>query len=353
MKIKSLIITAALTLACAIGATATQPTTPQIPVKGTLAIQFKTRENTPVQKGVRDIYSVNIAVATNTIFTGTITDLPQIIEGMFSKEVTQRRQLSYDLSCTLSNPKNLAQTYTIGTLAGKVNIDSDGTYRYDTGNLTMSILPINKGAQLSDTFRGTAIGKPQGRPSNWMDTLKCTTVNITRNINGKTSTISLNKYDKMDFRQHVIASGPLASYPSVTVNGEMLYDYSKECWFLNNITMQYADAGVIRIDRLTGTIRWEKKSNEYAFDVRVNEPAPSATTAFEPTAPVDESAFFETDTTIPALVGSMKYKDVKRGDTVLRSDVTIDLTGNNLTKSQVMALTKMILFSAVVPMNSD
>ena len=356
MKIKSLILSVALTLACAIGATAnTNAILPSIPVKGTIGIQYKTRDTNPIQPGVSDIYNINVAVATNTVFTGTIRDLPQLITGWVSKEVTQRRKLTYDLQCDLLNPKRLGQSLKIGRLYGDVGIDSDGTYRYDNGSLVMDILPIGKGQQLSDKFRGTALGKPMGRPANWLDTLKCSTVNITRNINGKPTTIALTKYDKMDFRQHVISAGPLESYQSVTVNGELLYDYNKECWFANNITLQYADGGVVRIDRLTGTIRWEKKTGEYAFDLRVNEPIANTAVAFEPKAvgDVDESAFFETDTTIPALVGTMKYKDTTKGNVTVASQVTIDLAGNNLTKQQVMILTKLIVFSAVVPMNSD
>ncbi len=351
MKIKSLILAAALTLAIAIGATA-QTNLPTLPVKGTLDIKYNTR-NAPGMRGVTDVYNIAVNVAGGALFQGTITDTPQLIEGWVSKEVTQKRSLYYDVNCDLVNPKNPSQTKNVGRLYGKVGIDSDGTYRYDNGSLVVDILPIGNGSQLSSKFGGTAIGKPLSRPSNWLETLKCSTVNITRNINGKTTTIALKKYDKMDFRQHIVGAGPLVAYQPVTVNGEMLYDYDKNCWFFNNITLQYAEAGRIKIDRLTGTIRWDKKTSEYAFDVRVNEPAPDAAAAFETTASTDESAFFENDTTIPALVGTMKYKDTLKGDTTVASLVTIDLAGHNLTKQQVMALTKTIIFSAVVPMNAD
>jgi hypothetical protein len=40
------------------------------------------------------------------------------------------------------------------------------------------------------------------------------------------------------------------------------------------------------------------------------------------------------------------------GDT-LASAVTIDLNGNNINKQQVMVLGKVIIFAAVIPMNSD
>jgi hypothetical protein len=172
-------------------------------------------------------------------------------------------------------------------------------------------------------------------------------------------TVVLKKYDKMEFRQHILAAGPVQAYQPVTVNGEMLYDYEKYSWFLNNVTVQYAVGGVVKIDRISGNIRWvespQRKTNgegEYQFDVRVNEPPPSESAAFTTTT-TDESAFFETDSTIPALVGTAKYKDTLRGDTTVASTVTIDLTGQNLTKQQAMVLCKLIVFSAVVPMNSD
>jgi len=351
MKIKSLILAAALTLACAIGATA-QTNLPNLPIKGTLDIKYNSRTS-PGVKGVKDVYTLAINVANGALFQGTITDTPQIIDGYLSKTIKQSRSLYYDINCDLVNPKNTAQTKNVGRLYGKVGIDPDGTYRYDTGSLTVDILPIGNGNQLTSKFGGQALGKPLSRPANWMDTLKCSTVNITRNINGKTTTIALKKYDKMDFRQHVVGAGPLSAYQPVTVNGEMLYDYDKSCWFFNNITLQYAENNLVKIDRLTGTIRWDKKTSEYAFDVRVNEPPPNSNAAFEAATSTDESAFFETDTTIPALTGTMKYKDVTKGDVTLSSLVTVELLGRNITKQQVMALSKVIIFSAVVPMNAD
>jgi len=357
MKIKSLILSAALTLACAIGATAQTTNTPLV-IKGNIDINYNTRQQ-PGVKNVRDVYNVNVNVANSALFTGTITDTPQIIEGLISKSVTQKRSLNYDINCDVVNPKNPTQTRNVGRMYGKVGIDSDGTYRYDAGNLTVDILPIGNAGGFSSKFTGTALGKPLGRPANFLDNLKCQTVNITRNINGKTMTVALKKYDKMEFRQHVIGAGPVAIYQPVTVNGEMLYDYDKSCWFFNNVTMQYADNGMVKIDRLSGTIRWveskQRKQNgegEYQFDIRVNEPPPSATAAFE-TKATDESAFFETDTTVPALSGTMKYKDTLRGETTMSSKVTIDLVGNNITKQQVMSLNKVIIFSSVVPMNAD
>lgn len=348
MKIKSLFATLVASLV-SFSAVAQSNLT----VKGTIDIRYNSRSTPTPAKGVTDTYNMNINVANSALFTGTITDQPQIISGMISKSVTQPRVLSYDVACDVVNPKNTTQTKNVGKMLGKVGIDPDGTYRYDTGTLAVDILPIGNAAGFSSKFGGTVVGKPQGRPAGWLDTLKCNTINITRTVGGKTMTVALKKYDKMDFRQNVIAAGPVASYQPVTVNGEMLYDYDKSCWFFNNVTVQYAENNTIKIDRVSGTIRWVEKTSEYQFDVRVNEPPPGASAAFEASGGTDESAFFETDTTVPALVGKMVYKDTKRGSVTTSSNVTVDLMGNNLSKQQVMSLCKVILFSCVVPMNAD
>lgn len=331
---------------------------PALTIKGTIEIKYNTRQLPVPTKGVKDVYRLNINMFNSIIFAGQITDLPQIIEGMFSKSVTQPRVITYDIGCDVINQKNPAQVKNVGRMFGMVPIMSDGSYQYDKGNLEISVLPISNAGGFTSKFGGVAYGKPLNRPANWLDTFKKEAVNITRLVNGKPTTVIIKKYDKMEYKQHNIAAGPAAIYQSLTINGEMLYDYEKYAWFFNNVTVQYADNGVVKIDRLSGTIRWvespQRKTNgegEYQFDVRVNEPPPSIGAAFAP--PSDESAFFEVDTTTPALTGTMKYKDILSGETTVASTVTVDLTGQSLNKQQMMFLGKLIIFSAVVPMNSD
>jgi hypothetical protein len=323
-------------------------------VKGNIDIKYNSRAANVPTKGVKDLYTVNVNVCDSALFKGTITDQPQIIEGMISKSVTQPRVVGYDINLDVVNPKNPSQTKNVGRLFGIVPIAPDGVYKYDAGTLTVDVLPIGQAPGFSSKFAGSAIGKPMNRPADWLETFKGNAVSITRSVGGKQMTVLLKKYDRMQFQNVVIGAGPVQNYPQITVNGEMLYDYDKECWFFNNVSLMYGR----NRDTLTGTIRWvaspQRKSNgegEYQFDVRVNEPPPSESAAFA--APSDESAFFENDTTIPALVGTMKYKDSVRNDTTLASMVTIDLKGNSLTKQQVMALTKVIIFASVVPMNAD
>ena len=331
-------------------------------IKGNMEIKYVTRQNPVGTKGIQDKYDINLNVANSVLFHGDMTDRPQIIEGLFSKSVTQPRSLKYDVSCDIVNPKNPAQVRkNVSKLTGFVNIASSGEYNY-SGGLGFSVLDRMAGSD--SKFSGVAAGKPLVRPANWLDTLQRQTVNITRNVNGKTMTVALKKYDKMEFRSVVLAAGPIPLYSDATVNGEMLYDYDKNTWFFNSMSVSYSATAasgenIIKNDRITGTIRWvedeARKTNgkgEYQFDVRVNEPVATESAAFA-SASTDESAFFATDTTVPGLSGTMKYQDTLRGETTLASSVAIDLVGNSITKQQLMILNKIIIFVSVIPMNSD
>jgi len=327
-------------------------------IKGEMDIQYNSRI-TPQAVGIKDVYTLNINVSNSAVFKGSIKDTPLIMGGWTGGTIKQAKSLEFDVACDVVNPKNPAQSVNVGRIFGKVGIDQDGTYRYDSGAVQMSILPRGNAVGFDSKFAGITVGKPLARPANWMETLKRETVNIKRKVGGKIMTVALKRYDKMEFRQHVIAAGPIQMYQPVTVNGEALYDYDKFSWFFNNITVQYVVNNTVKIDRLSGNIRWVETPNrkvtgegEYQFDIRVNEPPPSENAVFT-ASEGDESDFFETDTTLPALVGTMKYKDVLKGDTTTSSKVTIDLTGNNLTKQQVMVLCKMVIFSMIAPMNSD
>jgi hypothetical protein len=243
-----------------------------------------------------------------------------------------------------------------------VNIATSGEYNY-SGGLGFSVLDRMAGSD--SKFSGVAAGKPLVRPPNWMETLQRQTINITRSVNGKIMTVSLKKYDKMEFRSVVIAAGPIPLYPDTTVNGEMLYDYEKNTWFFNNMNVNYASTNlsgenIIRSDRISGTIRYieddARKTNgksEYQFDIRVNEPIVSESTALASPKVVDESAFFASDNSAVGLFGTMKYQDSIKNDVTLTSAVDINLYGVGITKQQLMILNKIIIFTSIVPMNAD
>ena len=211
---------------------------------------------------------------------------------------------------------------------------------------------------LTTTFKGLALGKPPASSEGFLSKLKKEALSITKSINGKSVAISVTKYDKMEFKSHVLAAGPVQIYPEAQVTGSMIYDYGRTAWYFDNVSIAYALDGRQYLDKLTGNIRWIEAANraasgegEYQFDIRVNEPAQTEASVFS--GPADESAFFSTDDSIPALSGAMKYKDTLAGETVTASAVTIDLKGHKLTKQQAMYLTKLLFLSVVVPLNAE
>lgn len=347
-------------------------TTSNLFIKGDMNIKYNTHETANANvANVRDVYKINLNVANSVQFHGTINDLPQII-GRFGTSVTQNRRLTFDIACDVINPKDPTQTRYVNHMYGGVPITSDGIYNYDQGTLMVENILDNNAPM--GKFSGTTAGKPLDHTKSLLDSIRSSVgsstppppVNINRNVNGKVVTMALTNYDIMEFRQHIIPGGPLSSYQPVTVVGTMLYENSKVCWFFNNMTLQYVENGKINIDRVSGSIRWDedpdRKHNglgKYEFDIRINEPVVNATeeSLFSSTQPkeVDEASFFEVDNTLPGVTGTMKYKDrFVPGTTVTSySDVSIDLTGNKITKQQLMAIGKIVIFSCIVPMNSD
>ncbi len=361
-----------LVVACAVPA---QNTNPPTFIRGDMQINFNSKVNPgPTAK---DVYTLNINVCNSGGFHGTITDTPLIMGGYITKAVTRPRSLYYDLSCDVMNPKT-GQVIgkNISHLCGRVPIGLDGVYNYNSGDLQFSVL--DKRAGSDSKFSGLAAGKPLNRPEDWFTKVKLAPVYITRQINGKKQQVVVTKYDKMEFQQLTLAAGPIPMYQTATANGELYYDYKKEEWFIKEVNVNYSipapdgSGYVPKVDRLTGTIRWMPDAHratsglgQYVFDVRVNEPIPNEMSASS-AAVSDEAAFTEVDTSVPALTGSMSYKDsFKQGTvdavndptgknaTTLTSAVTIDLSGNGITKQETMILGKMLIFVSVVPVNSD
>jgi len=222
----------------------------------------------------------------------------------------------------------------------------------------MVVFPVGTAKGFESTFKGLALGKAPSSSEGFLTKLKNEAMNVTKMVNGRTVALAVTKYDKMEFKDHVLGAGPVQIYPDVTLNGAMIYDYGRTAWYFDKVTAAYAVDGRQYFDKLTGNIRWIESPNraangegEYQFDIRVNEPAQTEAAAFS--GPADESAFFATDDAIPALTGTMKYKDTMNGDATISSVITIDLKGNKLTKQQAMYLAKLLFISFVVPLNSD
>jgi hypothetical protein len=320
-------------------------------ITGTLNIQFPTRSNK--SEGVVDKYNLNVNVSNSALFRGTIEVLPYI-SGTFG---SQQGKLTYAVDCDVVNPNNPSQTRNVGKLYGFVPVNAQNVYDFSNNTLKVGIFGIGSAKGFESKFGGFALGKPPAA-NGLLTKLKRETLSFTKSVNGKSVSINVNKYDKMEFKSHVLCAGPVQIYPEVTVNGVMIYDYSRNTWLFQNVTVEYFVDGRVTRDILTGNIRWVEPSNrsttgegEYIFDVRINEPLTDVANVFA--GPQDESAFFSEDSSIAALNGSMKYKDTIINETVTSSSIKIDLTGNKLTKQQTMYLGKLLFLSAIVPLNSE
>jgi hypothetical protein len=335
------------------------PAAPDVFIKGELAIKFNTRTNLAadgkVKEGVSDKYTLAVNVANSALFRGTIQHTPSISSLVGSSQLAH---LDYAIECDVVNPKNPSQTRNVGRLFGTVPVDDKNVSRFTDGNLKLVVFPVGTAKGFESNFKGLALGKPPASAEGFMSKLKKEALNITKSINGKSVAIAVTKYDKMEFQSHLLAAGPVQIYPEATVNGSMIYDYGRTAWYFDNVTITYSVDGRQFQDKLTGNIRWIESANraasgegEYQFDIRVNEPAQTEASVFS--GPADESAFFSTDEALPALTGVMKYKDALSGEKVTASAVTVDLKGNKLTKQQAMNLAKLLLISAVVPLNAE
>ena len=332
-------------------------------VKGTMDIRFDSRvqvddagKPTP---GVVDTYKLDIAAADTAVFRGTVKATPGIF-GDMTGMMKQQAVLQYAIDLFVRNPANLSDERMIGRLVGGVPIDGKGVYQYGQGTLRIAVDAAGKASGFESAFRGSAVGKPL-KSSTALDKLKQQAMTLTRQVQGKTVKLTLSNYDKMLFQGLTMAAGPVKTYPEVNVNGELLYDYERSAWYFNGVQLTYTLDGKPCVDKLSGNIKWVESPNrkstgegKYVFDVRVNEKekSPGGEAAVFAGAD-DEAAFFSVDNSIAGLTGEAKYKDTFSGDTVTASSVAIDLTGNQLSKVQVINLTKLLWLVSVVPFNAE
>ena len=332
------------------------PVNPDTFIKGSLNIQFNTRQSQKPPVGVADIYTFNVNVSNSAKYSGTIRQLPTIPGPIYGVE--QNGSLTFDLKTDVINPKNPSQTRNVGKIFGIVPVSQANVYDFTNGTLKIQVFAVGTAKGFDSKFNGLALGKPPTPSANVLSKLKKEAINFTKSVGGQTMTIAVTKYDIMQFQQHVLAAGPVQIYGEVTINGTMVYDYDRSSWYFQHVAVLYWDNGRQVQDTLSGDIRWVEDDNrktngigEYDFDIRINEPPPNENAVF--TQASDESAFFATDTTVQGLSGTMKYKDTMAGENVTASAVDIDLKGNKLTKQQVMYLCKLLLFSTVVPLNAE
>lgn len=326
----------------------------QFTIKGEMTIDYNSRINSESngspKEGFTDLYTFSVNVADSAIFRGKIENRPFIKKTFGSN---QTGQIAYSSECDIVNPKNPAQTKNVGRFYGIVPIDENNVYRFTDGNLKAAIFGLGNAKAFESKFSGYALGKPPTNSSSVKESLS-----FFKSIGGKTVATKVTNYDKMEFKELLLASGPVSIYPETTLNGPMIYDYGRSAWHFKNIGAAYVFDNKRLQDTLTGDIRWVESPNrkssgegEYVFDIRVNEPAPNENAIFAPVA--DENAFFAEDTANPSLIGTMKYKDVILNGKVTRSTIKIDLVANKLNKQQTMYMFKMLFFVAVVPFNAE
>ena len=322
-------------------------------IGGKVDIRYNTRVDVDSagkpKAGVTDVYTLDLNVSNSAIFRGTVSHLPNRV-GVVSALNSDGR-LTFNIDCHVVNPANPSQTKSVGRLTGVVPIDMKSNYRYSDGSVQVSVVAIGRAQAFDSRFGGIATGKPIKGMESKSDALMKKAQTFYKQARGQTVAITVTNYDLMTFQGHVVAAGPVQIYPEARVDGEMAYDYDRSAWLFKNL--------IIGQDRVSGSIRWVEsprsgntRDGEYQFDVRLNEGVKQGESAVFAAA-ANEAAFFETDPTVTALTGTMKYRDTFARDTVVSSAVTVDLAGNNLTKQQAMNLCKVLLLSSIVPLNAE
>lgn len=329
-------------------------------VKGEMTAQYGTRTNTnddgSPKEGAIDKFSLKINVSNSTEFRGTIDYQPFIKNTLSSN---QPAQLTYNIDADVLNPRNIEQKRNIGKLFGTAPINPVNVYSFTEGTAKMAVFSAGQAKGFDSAFKGTVIGKPPTAKSTGLFAkIKKEAMSIKKVVKGQTISIPVIDYDKMEFQNHVLPAGPVGIYSEVTVNGTMIYDYGRAAWYFDNVTVTYTVGNRQYVDKISGNIRWVESPSratsgegQYEFDIRVNEPAQGEASLFA--GPADESSFFAMDDAVPALTGTMKYKDTIINDTVTKSLITIDLKGNKLAKEQTMYLTKLLFFTVIVPLNAE
>jgi hypothetical protein len=355
MKRKLTIITLLLALATGF---AQQPTNEPPPtfIRGTMSINYQSR----VTPSLPDIYTLDINVNDSVHFNGYITNYQIMVErGTFSDTILRNALLAYSVDLSIVDPKS-KEPMKIGRLFGRAPISTNGVYNFKNGPKVYAAA-IKRAPEYNSSFGGLAIGKPLYKPRDWKEDVK-RELKMTKNTKGHTASVVVTNYDILTLQGHTVAGGPVPIYPDATFDGKMVYDDDRKVWHFPAMNVAYVQdvqgQGIRYQDRMSGSVRWiegarngNTRPGYYDFDWRINEPL--ADEAAATAGAVDEAAYFDTDTTIPALLGTMKYVDTFSGSKVVRSAVTIDLKGNRLSKQRVMYLAKLLNFTAPIPFNSE
>jgi hypothetical protein len=319
-------------------------------ISGTMDIVFNTRQQTGADgkpaKGAKDVYKINLKAGA-TEFKGTVERAPRIASGVLGREV-QRGQLFYALALSVNG------TY-LGDWLGTVVTDDAGQYLWNgsgdpNSKPRIQVQSVGNQAAFTDYFSGIMLGKGS-QPGG--------TAKFVRKLGGgKVATYTANNIDPMDFRQLVVAKGPLGSHYRFTVDGKLIYDRESGSWITEGINI--TPEGAKTPDKITGSIRWVEDPNraangkgEYVLNLRWNEDKVQTTEETFTGGEVDEDSFFAVDKAKPGLTGKILYEDKMGPDgNVIASRVTFDVLANNLERNQVLAFLKLWLVG-VGPLNDE
>jgi len=372
-SILSLSIAAAVTLGAASAPALAVDQFSERGILGKMVIDFESRKNPASdgqpKPGVTDKYAVDLNIGKDTAFRGEIIRTPQIVGAVGIK---QGANMEYKLDLIAFNPVNRAQTMSVGRWVGDIPIGSDGVYQLskDKGASLRFAMTMKGGAE-SSNFDGAIHGRQLGKAKLFelaqqvTETVKKegATKVFTRMYQGKPMSVRATNTDPMRFDNVVLAAGPAAMYGPVTVNGEMVYDYDSDTWFLDGMTFRYQEGGKPVSDKLGGTIRWLQDDNgangRYELNITFNEPAAApgaATDASGFFAASDNSAagFFAVDDSLATCGGSVSFKDdYMGGNAPVRSSVEHKIECNGkVSEQQLMAFAKLWMLG-VGPLNDE
>ncbi len=337
-------------------------------ISGRIVIDFNSLR--PNASDDRDQYAIDLNVADYVSFDGSASRVPA-------------RSIEYNVKLMAHNPGKPAETRHVGQLKGVVAIDSEGKYllrgsdrmQIDPGQrLMISMLVTPKGMAQDNPFDGVIQGKAP-KASGLLARLRQTVEQVkqyTREIGGRTVTVSVENPDIMEFRDLKLGAGPWPELTEVTVNGNLDYDYASGNWLTQGITMSYMQDGATVEDRITGTIRWVDEEGSvtvggeshpytgyYDFNLRYNEDDfnVDAEDAFFGQDTSEEDVFFGQDNRVPGLFGNVYFNDsnyVGQGDeeTATRSEVSYAIEANQLSPIQLVNFTKLWLL-AIGPVHDD
>jgi hypothetical protein len=366
----------------AIEATEVPTITEEGVISGTMDITFNTRthkdtsgklEKGSAEKGAKDEYKIAIKVAKTTEFSGKIERQPYLFSKILGREV-QPAQLDYDLDLSVLNPTDLSQKKEVGKWVGVVPIDEKGTHDFGGGDnpLRIAVSAVGKSPAFEDKFGGKLMDSQGGVDKGGivgdaLQSAKSASATFMRKIGKKEVKIELKNIQVVQLDNLVLAKGPVETYPSTTVKGNLTFDYDTGNWLTDGIKFKYNLDGTDHEDTVTGSIKWEEEANRketgkghYELNLRFNEDRQKVATdensAFNDSNTSAEEAFFVVDTTMPALTGKIEYTDTLNGGdpdvAPVASKLVFNLNANKLTKQQVVNFFKLWL-AAVGPLNDE